>query len=180
MSPAVPILTPPALDRTTSDPELESICCRSVDVVGGRAPGYRDLCEMTLGLPKNVALGELYARYSLLDAHAGNSFCFSTKPSSSWRFHGSIVSVAVGVLGRSPGTGQDGEFNEPKIYNIILSGASQWPTYRRRWIYVYPKFPLGNRPSRRPPLLHCFSNEGEEKQVGGFSYHRSNVQEMNV
>lgn len=56
--------------------------------------------KVTRDLPKNVALGELYARYSLLDAHAGNSFCFSTKPSSSWRFHGNTDSMAVGVLGR--------------------------------------------------------------------------------
>lgn len=52
-------------------------------------------------LPKKVALGELYAKYSLFDAHAGNSFC--CKPSfvsSSLRFQGSWVSMAVGVVTR--------------------------------------------------------------------------------
>lgn len=51
-------------------------------------------------LPKNVALGELYAKYSLFDAHAGNSFCLIAPPSlssSSPRFHGRTDSVAVGV-----------------------------------------------------------------------------------
>lgn len=68
---------------------------------------------LLLLLPKNVALGELYARYSLLDAHAGNSFCFSTKPSSSCRFHGNTDSVAVGVLGRlsAPPESEEEELN---------------------------------------------------------------------
>lgn len=40
-------------------------------------------------LPKNVALGELYAKYSLFDAHAGNSFCCTPRSASqSSRFHG--------------------------------------------------------------------------------------------
>lgn len=54
-------------------------------------------------LPKNVALGELYAKYSLFDAHAGNSCCFiapPSAPSSSSRFHGNCVSVTVGVVTR--------------------------------------------------------------------------------
>lgn len=51
-------------------------------------------------LPKNVALGELYAKYSLFDAHAGNSFCFIAPPSASpsSRFQGNWDSVAVGVV----------------------------------------------------------------------------------
>lgn len=52
-------------------------------------------------IPKKVALGELYAKYSLFDAHAGNSFCFNAPPlssSSSSRFHGNCDSIAVGVV----------------------------------------------------------------------------------
>lgn len=52
-------------------------------------------------IPRNVALGELYAKYSLFDAHAGNSCCFIAPPSassSSSRFHGNCVSVTVGVV----------------------------------------------------------------------------------
>lgn len=51
-------------------------------------------------LPKKVADGELYARYSLLEHQAGNSLCFNghvLSPSSSL-FHGNMVSVAVGVV----------------------------------------------------------------------------------
>jgi len=51
-------------------------------------------------VPKKVAEGELYARYSLLEHQAGNSLCFSghvLSPSSSL-FHGNTVSVAVGVV----------------------------------------------------------------------------------
>lgn len=52
-------------------------------------------------LPKNVALGELYAKYSLFDAHAGNSLCCTASASSSSsRFHGNWVSVTVGVVTR--------------------------------------------------------------------------------
>lgn len=54
-------------------------------------------------LPKKVALGELYAMYSLFDAQPGNSFCLTappSAPSSSPRFHGSCDSVAVGVVTR--------------------------------------------------------------------------------
>lgn len=74
-------------------------------------------------LPKNVALGELYARYSLLDAHAGNSFCFSTRPSSSCRFHGSTDSMAVGVLGRLSVPKKDrGAAQRQRIRNAIPLG----------------------------------------------------------
>lgn len=51
-------------------------------------------------LPRKVALGELYAKYSLFDAHAGNSFCCNPSVSSSFRFQGSWVSIAVGVVTR--------------------------------------------------------------------------------
>lgn len=51
-------------------------------------------------IPKKVALGELYAKYSLFDAHAGNSFCCKPSVSSSFRFQGSWVSIAVGVVTR--------------------------------------------------------------------------------
>lgn len=51
-------------------------------------------------LPRKVALGELYAKYSLFDAHAGNSFCCSPSASSSLRFQGNWVSIAVGVVTR--------------------------------------------------------------------------------
>lgn len=60
----------------------------------------RNRCD---ALPRNVALGELYAMYSLLDAHAGNSFCLMAPPSASFsstRFHGSDDSMAVGVVTR--------------------------------------------------------------------------------
>lgn len=53
-------------------------------------------------LPKKVADGELYAKYSLLEAHEGNSDCFrAVVPSASSRFHGNMVSVAVGVATRA-------------------------------------------------------------------------------
>lgn len=51
-------------------------------------------------LPKKVALGELYAKYSLFEAHAGNSFCCNPSVSSSLRFQGNWVSIAVGVVTR--------------------------------------------------------------------------------
>lgn len=59
-------------------------------------------------LPKKVALGELYAKYSLFDAHAGNSLCCNPSASSSLRFHGSWVSIAVGVVTRV----------SPKVYDL--------------------------------------------------------------
>ena len=52
--------------------------------------------------PRNVVLGELYARYSLFEAHAGNSLCCRGHSNSrSSRFHGRTDSVAVGVVGGS-------------------------------------------------------------------------------
>lgn len=53
-------------------------------------------------LPKKVEDGELYAKYSLFEAHAGNSFCCrGADPSaSSPRFQGNTLSVAVGVATR--------------------------------------------------------------------------------
>lgn len=50
-----------------------------------------------------MALGELYARYSLLEAHDGNSFCLTAPFSSSLsspRFQGNTDSIAVGVVTR--------------------------------------------------------------------------------
>lgn len=62
----------------------------------------KDIVWKNLYLPKNVALGELYAKYSLFDAQAGNSFCFKAppSPSSSSRFQGNCDSIAVGVVTR--------------------------------------------------------------------------------
>lgn len=51
-------------------------------------------------LPKKVALGELYAKYSLFEAHAGNSFCCNASASASSRFQGNCLSMAVGVVTR--------------------------------------------------------------------------------
>lgn len=50
-----------------------------------------------------MALGELYARYSLLEAQDGNSFCLTAPFSSSLsspRFQGNTDSIAVGVVTR--------------------------------------------------------------------------------
>lgn len=68
-------------------------------------------------LPRNVALGELYAKYSLLLLHAGNSFCCSPSASSSLRFQGNWVSMAVGVVTRvSP-------VEQQQIYTQIIQFA---------------------------------------------------------
>lgn len=52
-------------------------------------------------LPRNVAEGELYARYSLLEHQGGNSDCLSGPvliSPSSFLFQGRLVSRAVGVV----------------------------------------------------------------------------------
>lgn len=55
-----------------------------------------------MSVPKKVEDGELYAKYSLFDAQAGNSHCCKgAEPSaSSPRFQGNTLSVAVGVATR--------------------------------------------------------------------------------
>lgn len=56
-----------------------------------------------INLPRKVALGELYVKYSLFLAQAGNSVCLMaplSSLSSSTRFQGKVDSVAVGVVTR--------------------------------------------------------------------------------
>nr|CAD7458061.1 unnamed protein product [Timema tahoe] len=89
-------------------------------------PVYFTLCTGCM-LPRKVADGELYARYSLLEHHAGNSLCFKghvLSPSSS-RFHGNIVSVAVSSTCLA---GEDTEVNERfNFYSRELLAVNMMP-----------------------------------------------------
>lgn len=82
-------------------------------------------------LPKKVALGELYAKYSLFDAHAGNSFCFKAppSPSSSTRFHGNCDSIAVGVVTRVSPDKND------KI--LLLNALQRWPGHVDQFRFTF-------------------------------------------